>query len=119
MLTENRIVMPLTGNGMSFESSKALHDAFMMTLIDVYGGYTVSYGVGGWAGPKGVQVIEDVALYDVAFDDHIDNTQHFEYLALWLGGKLHQESVYFRLGYAVRYLTVMQARPGSNLAKVV
>jgi hypothetical protein len=65
-------------------------------LIDVFGGYTVTVGHGGYRMADGSIKQEPVRVYDVACGEW-DNSETLEPMAKWLCKAANQECVYLRL----------------------
>lgn len=57
MLTEARIILPTEAPG---------HDWLERTLIETFGGVTITNGTGAWAYGEGNIVREEITIYDVA-----------------------------------------------------
>ena len=62
------VILPQVGNGQSanVEASARAHSAFRAALIALFGGVTMTTGVGWWRDPAGGCVAETVNIYTVA-----------------------------------------------------
>lgn len=93
-MKEARIILPVVDNMLK---SLNIHDAFMRSVTDMFGGFTMTTGSGGWKRDNGEYVDDDVAIYDIACDEHSDSTYDKLFLlATEYGRQLGQQAVYLR-----------------------
>lgn len=94
-MREARIVMPIAGNGVDARAADTAHDELRSQLCDAFGGFTQTYGVGGWV-DDWKTVTEPVAVYDVAMVNIDRNRIKLGNIALAAGEALGQKAVYIR-----------------------
>jgi len=68
--------------------------AFEDGLVEIFGGYTMTLGVGAWLSPEGKVIREQVRIYDVAISEK--NNDFLVLLAKRLCVSANQHAVYFR-----------------------
>lgn len=90
-MREARIVMP----EVQAVGSKP-HDALRAALCEAFGGFTMTYGVGGWVDDTGAVIRDNVCIYDVAMERTLANYGRLRALACEAGRALGQRSVYLR-----------------------
>lgn len=91
MLREARIVMPYDNDD---EDS---HAGLRTALLDAFGGYTCTTGVGAWRDDFRRSIIDRVQVYDVAIEAERDATWDTLFqIAMKAGRELDQEAVYIR-----------------------
>lgn len=61
------------------------HAALQLTLIDTFGGFTVTSGKGGWKDDSGKLYCDPVAVYSIAMAATADNARRLESIALMYG----------------------------------
>lgn len=76
------LVLPITNN--SGEDQSDTHLALRATLCDVFGGYTVTTGNGGWS-DKGKVFNDPVAVYSIAMEMNGENFVALESIARFYG----------------------------------
>lgn len=89
-MKEARIIMPITPN-------LSAHVTMQRSLLDTFGGYTLTQGLGAWKDESGTLVKDQVMIYDIACDENRDRVydQLFE-IAMKAGRALGQKAVYIR-----------------------
>ncbi len=94
MLKEARLIVPMQDN--DGHPSDDILSEVRSRMLDVFGGYTETVGMGGWA-DAGSIYREPVAIFDVAIDP-FDSTKTGALLALaqHVRQQLYQEAVYLR-----------------------
>lgn len=102
-MKEARIIMPYTtvltyeGGEVLDAKSHRVHATLKHDLIDAFSGFTRTEGEGGWLGVHGNAMIDQVAIYDIACDEKLDETYAMLFeIALNAGRALDQQSVYIR-----------------------
>lgn len=88
---EARIIMPFDGRG-GVDSHKGLKSS----ILSFFGGYTATFGNGGWTDNDDVVVSENVGVYDIAMEDTESNRAKLRSIALYVGRSLDQQAVYIR-----------------------
>lgn len=90
-MREARIVMPeMYGEG------PQAHDALRAALCGAFGGFTMTYGVGGWVDADSDVIRDSVCIYDVAMEQTRKNDSKLRDIAIEAGKALGQQSVYLR-----------------------
>lgn len=96
-LREARIIIPLQDNkGIELGG---VHSRFQNTVVNVFGGFTQTFGNGGEKNRRGpANVIERVAIYDIAVDVDNPRTVHLlKALARDAKASARQDAIYLRL----------------------
>jgi len=70
------------------------YNVFELAVAGVAGGFTLTHGTGAWIDPQGVLINEPVRIYDIAIAPR--NQQRILWLAISLGSRTDQHSIYFR-----------------------
>ncbi len=92
-MREARLILPENNNaGTPF---KAVHEALQDRLCEAFGGFTLSYGRGGWKNDAGLLFREPVIIYDIAMET--SESQTLRLIARGLLNDTDQEAIYMRL----------------------
>lgn len=92
------------------------HADVQRRLAETFGGWTMHYGEGGWLSDN-MNVVEQVAVYDVAMDDTPMNRETMRDIAHNVRSDLEQESVYLAFNTAVTAEFIgADSRPEAPLA---
>lgn len=90
-MREARIVMPEV-----HAIGPKPHDALRVALCGAFGGFTMTYGVGGWVDGDHNVIRDSVCIYDVAMEQTRKNDSKLRDIAINAGKALGQQSVYLR-----------------------
>ncbi len=91
-MREARLILPERDN--DGNSLTGVHEALQDRLCDAFGGFTLTYGKGGWKNDAGLLFREAVYIYDVAVKDAGAGLRQ---IAQDLRVAARQEAVYLRL----------------------
>lgn len=93
-MREGKVIIPITGN--SGECLSAVHTWLARGIIKMFGGVTVTEGVGAWINPDtGVLHNDPVKVFHVAATNSTTNNDRIRSLAILAGGKAREHAVYF------------------------
>lgn len=110
-MREARIVMPEV-----HAIGPKPHDALRVALCEAFGGFTMTYGIGGWVDVVGNVIRDNVCIYDVAMEQTRKNDSKLRYIAIEAGKALGQQSVYLRYssGSTAIISLTPEARPDAD-----
>lgn len=109
-LREARIVMPEV-NAIGAKP----HDALRAALCGAFGGFTMTYGVGGWVDGDYNVIRDSVCIYDVAMEQARKNDSKLRDIAIEAGKALGQQSVYLR--YSSGSTAIISLTPATPAAE--
>lgn len=103
-MREARIVMPEV-----HAIGPKPHDTLRAALCGAFGGFTMTYGVGGWVDGDHNVIRDSVCIYDVAMEQTRKNDSKLRDIAVEAGKALGQQSVYLR--YSSGSTTIISLTP--------
>lgn len=109
-MREARIVMPEV-----HAIGAKPHDALRAALCGAFGGFTMTYGIGGWVDVVGNVIRDNVCIYDVAMEQTRKNDSKLRYIAIEAGKALGQQSVYLR--YSSGSTAIISLTPATPAAE--
>lgn len=92
-MRECRVIVPThnnVGNALTYE-----HNEFQVALINAFGGFTRTLGLGGWRADNGNIVQEEIAIYDIAVEDSPASVK-LRIFSMELLKTADQDAIYFR-----------------------
>jgi len=94
-MKEGIIIFPLLDN--DGETLEDIHDALQRILVDMFGGFTMQEGQGGWRNPATHRLhMDKVAIYSVATQDTPENRRALGTIAVVCGMLGEQDAVYVK-----------------------
>ena len=98
-----QINLPVNGN--NGESLSVVHDDLARDLARLFGGYTCTYGMGGWLNDGAVQT-EPVAVYQVAFVGNVGDVETFKGLVHAAGKAAGQIAMFYVIDGEAEIVTI-------------
>lgn len=92
-MREARLILPENDN--TGAPLKAVHEALQDRLCEAFGGFTLSFGRGGWKNDAGLLFREPVMIYNIAMETA--DSQTLRFIARGLLKDTDQEAISLRL----------------------